>query len=56
MNETDGLVAILDVCAELNVGTLQGDVTVTLFSTDGSATSTGIRHVVSVSSAIYTGQ
>ena len=39
VNEIDGNVAMLEVCAELNVGALERDVTVTLTNTDGSATS-----------------
>ena len=41
VNESNGGIALLGVCAELNVGTLERDVTVTLTSMDGSATSTG---------------
>ena len=40
VNEIDGSVAMLEVCAELNVGALERGVMVTLTSTDGSATST----------------
>ena len=41
VNESNGDIALLEVCAELNVGTLERNVTVTLTSTDGSATSAG---------------
>ena len=42
VDEDNGSIAELEVCAELNVGTLERNVTVTLTSMDGSATSTGI--------------
>ena len=41
VNESSSNIALLEVCAELNVGTLERNVTVTMTSTDGSATSTG---------------
>ena len=42
MDESNGDITLLEVCAQLNVGTLERNVTVTLTSVDGSATSTGI--------------
>ena len=42
VNESNGDIALLEVCAEINVGVLERNVTVTLTSMDGSATSTGI--------------
>ena len=42
VTETDGSTALLEVCAVLNNGTIEQNVTVNLISTDGSATSTGI--------------
>ena len=42
VNETDGNVALLEICAVLNVGTLERNVVVNLNSVDGSATSSGI--------------
>ena len=41
VNESNGDITLLEVCAQLNVGTLEKNVTVTLTSMDGSATSTG---------------
>ena len=41
VNEIHGNTLHLEVCAELCDGSLERDVTVTMTSTDGSATSTG---------------
>ena len=50
-NEIDGNATLFEICARLNAGTLERDVTVNLISRDGSATSTGmamwIKFVVS---------
>ena len=57
VNESNGDTALLQVCAELNVGTLERNVTVTLASVDGSATSTGavvMKNTTPVRSSIQT--
>ena len=41
VNESNRDITLLEVCAELNFGTLERNVSVILTSMDGSATSTG---------------